>query len=133
MCLAMISEFSTKHQEKNKCFKCGTAGSLIVHHLSYKPEKTVLCCVSCHVKIHRMLRKEHRCPLSVEETHRISTISSHKRYHKRLMKKLTFHTSYGHRIRFLESLQYNSYTGCVSYSAYFNGDNGKTLHYLGEK
>ncbi len=57
----------------NKCFKCGTSESLINHHISYSPPKSVICCRSCHRKIHHRIRKENKCPLSVEKVKEIST------------------------------------------------------------
>jgi len=34
------------------CAVCGSKKNLVVHHISYKPERTIIVCASCHYKIH---------------------------------------------------------------------------------
>lgn len=96
---------------KNKCFKCGIKEGtlketlnhfgnfkrmitikLINHHISYDPEVIVLCCRSCHNKIHITLRKEGKCiipPIILRKLNSKSECSKQilQKHHKKQQQK----------------------------------------------
>lgn len=119
---------------KQICFKCGKSEDevkLINHHTKYgKDEKIVMCCMSCHNKIHYRIRKEGECPLSVEETYKLSTLSCVKRTVKN--KNLSSETLMLN-VKLFEEVQYNINTGNINVCSYFSGNNGKKILYIGEK
>jgi hypothetical protein len=105
------------------CFKCGSTKSIVVHHLSYNPEKTVFCCKSCHVKIHLNVRKLNLCPLSIKETNRLSHNSSNKR----AIRYMKFIETIDTNITLQEHIFYNILTGNVGVGIYFYPNHGKRL------
>lgn len=123
-----------------KCFKCGIEegtlqklsrnrrgrARIIVHHISYNPEVVVNCCYSCHVKIHKQIRKDNRCPFSVEIIDRLSRLSSMKRSNKHY-KGIHFYDTVCKNVRLHEILRYNLHTGNIYYSAGFRSDHGHIL------
>ena len=105
---------------ENKCFKCGTTvGKIIPHHISYKPEKIVFCCWSCHQTIHYKIRKNNLCPLSIEETNRLSKISSVSRYNKENIERIDFWENLTTNIYLVDQLLYNKKTGNIIFNSSF--------------
>lgn len=124
--------------ELKKYFKCGIGEGqpqkkkkgllpaiIITHHLSYNPEAIVNCCWSCHRKIHHKVRRENACPLSANETHRLSTKSSNKR----ITKTICFSETVALNVRLMETLQYNMIDGHIRWAAYFRAGGGKKLYF----
>ncbi len=127
--------------EVRNCFKCGIQEGIarawitgkirpvkiIPHHLSYNPEIIVDCCLSCHKKIHIRIRKEDKCPLSIEDAKRLSTNSSRKRYFKNNIEQIIFTETTSPNIQFQEHIYYNKATGHIRYGAWFIAQHGKEL------
>lgn len=108
------------------CFKCGRDDrELIQHHISYSPEKVVDCCHSCHVKIHKRIRKNNACPISVKETRRISINSSIRRNRKNIQ----FSETLLPNVRLCERIDYWGNTGSITISSSFFASNKKSLWY----
>lgn len=105
---------------ETRCFKCGTTeGTIIKHHLSYNPEVIVDCCMSCHTTIHKRIRKENSCRLSVEETNKLSQKSSKRRYEKKALRCIHFNEKLEDHIKIHDILRYNILNGTVSWYSYF--------------
>jgi len=81
-----------------KCHKCGcTDKKLIHHHRSYEPEDIVLLCISCHLKLHKKLRRENRCTIPRDTLRTISNASKHQRMLNRMYQKEHYKS---HRVDF---------------------------------
>ena len=119
-------------EERNtikQCFKCGTTkGTIVIHHITYIPERIVFCCKSCHQTLHKKIRRENKCHLSIEEIEKLSVLSSTKRYNKESYQRLHFTEPIDTNIRFHELLIYNLKTGNVSWTTRFEAlHNNKLL------
>ncbi len=112
--------------KNNKCFKCGIDEHIIVHHLSYEPEKLVFCCRRCHKYIHNKIRKQNLCPISIKEVARLSINSANRRS----TRKINFRERICKNIQFLEQIQYNINSGEVYFYSGFEPTKGKELYYL---
>jgi hypothetical protein len=59
--------------ENERCSICGKDQGLLLHHISYVPEKTIVVCKSCHWNIHRKDKDPFypapkHCPLRTDST-----------------------------------------------------------------
>lgn len=126
--------------EERRCFKCGIREGemrgvkhngvygmhpavIITHHLKYDgvDDKLVLCCLSCHQKIHNP-GHERKC----ETTRR--SMKSH--CSKKRMPSITFYELLIPHVWFHEMIRESKRTGIVCYTAYFGAHNGKEIFYV---
>ncbi len=117
-------------QSVSMCYKCGKTGSqLIHHHITYVPDKTVLCCWSCHQKIHNKVREQKTCPLTTDEVNELSRRSSHKRKAKDVIR---FRETLAQDVLLVEGLYYNPLVDDVRWRSGFEGNHGNKLYYFDE-
>jgi hypothetical protein len=136
------------------CFKCGKTEAetvMLTHHTKYFPEEIVDCCNSCHQKIHKRLRKENKCSLSVSEIRKLSIDSNHRRrkgdkkvldyskqyyqnhkdhqlkYPKENTRRICFSDVLEPNTQLLEAIYVNDTTGYVSYYSEFHCCHGYHL------
>ena len=128
--------------EALKCFKCGVEEGtprkyqkssgyfpvvIVKHHVSYIPEVLVNCCVACHQKIHRRIRRENKCPYTIHETTLMSSRSSKARYSRKNQRIIDLREHLGTFLNLRDMVVYNTTTGNVSYCSNFEATNGKKL------
>jgi len=108
----------TKEIMEGNCFKCGVSATekrLWVHHLSYKPEKTIACCASCHVNLHQAIRLSFSNKTILCFGTRLTSIS----YAKRNIHLIGFTETIASKVRLHELIHYNEVTGNLNYCSYF--------------
>lgn len=131
--LVIIMTLDEAINSKRECFRCGTSkGTIIKHHLSYNPEVIVDCCMSCHTTIHKRIRKENSCRLSVEETDKLSQKSSKIRYAKKALREIHFNECLGDNIKIHETLRYNVLNGNIYWYSYFQENSHGDLKHIDE-
>jgi hypothetical protein len=112
------------------CSKCGEYKLVHDHHYKgYDAEEVLPYCQSCDIKAHNSARKEGRCKISSEESHKKSTASNAKRTWKTFI--LSLETP-GSNTRLFEVLQLNLKTDKIMIWSGFNGNNRKKLKIIDE-
>jgi len=114
--------------QKNKpygyCIKCGQFRQLQNHHYKgYDTDETALYCMSCDQKAHNKARREGRCNLTSKEVQKLSTASGCRIR----IKRIYFDERITNNIYLHEHLQYNTFTGTVSWTSGFVARNGIKL------
>ncbi|MBU1013802.1 MAG: hypothetical protein KKG99_12420 [Bacteroidetes bacterium] len=117
--------------------------NLIEHHIKYKEihgkDVTVWLSRSEHSKLHRRLRKENKCKISVPELLIIAQKAGRrtdraKRYNKeyRYMNiySFDFYNNLAKNVQHHEQIFYNNNNGGCVVNCRFKGTNGKKLFYV---
>ncbi len=112
------------------CYKCGEYKEVRDHHAyGYETDETLPYCQSCDRKAHNKARREGRCNLSGEESHKKTSNSYQRRSTKHM--KLSSETV-SPNIQLFQKLRINLNTGTITISSCFSGNNGNKLKVIDE-
>lgn len=113
---------------------------LVAHHVRYKElhgvDEVVMIEKGEHKRLHHRLRQEGKCNVSVDTLRRISYAARNRseyskdgkaEYHKKSMQPIYFNETLMKNVGHQESIRYNRFTGCVTYTSLFRGYHGKEL------
>lgn len=113
------------------CTKCGKEGMVQNHHWHGYGEEhkddVALYCQSCDQKAHNKAKKEGKCTLSSDESHKKSRSSYNRRnYIKYTLSEQTLSTN----IALRERIRYNKNIDSIAYECEFTGYHGNKLYYI---